>query len=665
MRRRAVGLGLMVFLVYSVFSYFILPAIGNSTYASNEHSIMVTNHINDSTTDTPKFESLIFLNPLNLTQPLLDSAEYYCLRNKPVFTQDEYRFYFNYKNYGICKVENEGKFEVLNDTLVAVCGNSITPQFFFDPGEPEYIHNRRIPVKWTFSNRRIENSQFVLINCAYNSIYTRVFLKYKQEAVTRAEGIRRSIDPNSKPFTVAILVVDSLSDLIAENNLKETWDFLYNDLKALHFKYVKSFKGTTRDNMIPALYGMHLEDQKELIKGGNLKIIPTYRIFKDVQKDHAIWSYFRDLGYMTLFGYDSAYEFLAESLGPEVLTDHKFANFYKLTQNVYRFTDVSENQRCAGDQGGHKPMLDYTMNYYRTYKGLLKFGYTHISSAHEDTGNIRTVDKDLLQFFKEFNKTYTDNNEDFVIFFMGDHGRMNNLLRFDNRGYLNALNPMMFLLTSKSLQNNTLLQKNTDRLIGRFDLHLTFKYLANLPYGGLDDLKYRELKNSYPANDVVSLFKEEIQANRTCEDIGSSAQKCACDKFKQVNLTEELYKNIVEGAIETINTHIYSQSNSIPNCIYPKLTRLFKADHYEIREFNDGLESIYQLGYEVQYGNRIQAEVYFWLDKKDPFLDKFMADTGRPLIKFNPGGLKGNLLLKSIALKSPCEDQTCVCKHAN
>lgn len=662
MKGKVFQLTLIVFFIYSVFSYFILPVIEQSSKATKQLNISVNNFLNYSITDRTDYNSLLFLNLSNLTEPEKTSGEYYCLRNKPKFTQDEYRYYFNFKNYGVCEVENEVNIQVVNDTLTAVCGKSITPKFFFDPGEPEYIHNRRIPVKWSFYNRKIGNSQFVLINCEYNSIYTRVFLKYKQEAANKAQSIRNSIDPNSKPLTVAIFVIDSLSDLIAENNLKETWQFLNNDLNAQHFKYVKSFQGTTKDNMIPALYGMHLEDQKKLIQGGNLKIIPTYPIFKEAQKNHAIWSYFRNLGFITLFGYDSAYEFLAESLGPEILTDHKFANFYKLTHYVYRFTDVSENQRCAGDQGGHKPMLDYTMSFYKTYKGLLKFGYTHISSAHEDTGNIKTVDKDLVEFFKEFNKTYSENNEEFVIFFMGDHGRMNNLLRFDNRGYLDSLNPMMFVIASEGFKNYNILKENTERLIGRFDLHLTFKDLANLPYGGLSDFEYRELKNSYAANDVVSLFVEEIKANRTCEDIGSSAQKCACDQFKQINLTQELYKNIVEGTIKTINAHIYSESHNIPNCLNPTLTRLLSADHYEIRDFNNGLESIYNLTYEVQYKNTIQAEVYFWLDKKDAFLDKFMIDTKKPMKKFNPGGLNGNLLLKSITLKSPCKDQNCICQ---
>lgn len=653
---------IIVLSIYGLMSQVVVPLIEYSLKASENSKIEIFESKN--LTSNNELDAYLSNFIQNISEPSAkesNSEEYYCMRKKPQFSESEYKDLFQFKDYQPCKIETDDRIEIINDTVFAVCGNSLTPQYFFDPGEPEKIANKRISPKWSFSNRKIGSSQFVIINCGSKSIYTRVSLKYKDLAANNAQKIRNSINPDSKPFTVAILIIDSLSELSTQKNLIETWSYLNNDLKAYRFKYAKSFRYTTRDNMIPALYGLALNDQKDLIKDANIKNPNTYPIYKKVQEDHAIWSYFRSLGYITMFGYDSAFDFLGESLGTDVLTDHKFFNFYKTTQSLYRFNDLTQGQRCAGDQGGDKPMLDYTVKFYSTYNGLLKFGYTHISPAHEDTGNIRTADKDLLEFLKEFNKTYTENHEDFVLFFMGDHGRMNNLLRFDNRGYLEAFNPVMFIITSEKFKNNPILAKNTDRLIGRFDLYLTFKDLAKLPYGGMSDEEYGKLKNSFSAKDVVSLFREEIKANRTCEDIGSSSQKCSCDTFKKIDLSIPLQKEILLEIIKTINNEISEKSPQNTNCMKPELLTIINAENYEIRELSEQLESIYKLEYKLKKNTIIDAEVYFWFDKSDIFLTQFVNLSKKPLKKIFPTGLSANILLWNITISGPCQDSNCVC----
>ena len=47
-------------------------------------------------------------------------------------------------------------------------------------------------------------------------------------------------------------------------------------------------------------------------------------------------------------------------------------------------------------------MLNCVESYSKEYRGVYRFGYTHIKTAHEKSGTIfRTVKNNLLKFFKD------------------------------------------------------------------------------------------------------------------------------------------------------------------------------------------------------------------------------------------------------------------------
>ena len=671
----------LIFLLISAFFLYVLASIFIFTYFSSSTSedlpAVVTRNFLDSEnlmmnqsqskTDEAAFGSMDSVYG-NLSIPLKTGEtkeKYYCLQRKPNFTQTEYNFYWKYKNYSPCKTTTKDLITVKENDVDAVCADGNPAKYFYDPGEPENLFSvKRIRVEWKSSKQDIGKSQFVLIKCGANSVYTRVFFSFNEEVARNSMKIKNSIDPKAKPFTVAVLVFDSLSEMSAEKNLPKSWNFL-NDLKTFNtykFPFAKANPFTTRENVIPITYGMHLADQEQTIQGANLKNVNSYQKYIDSQQ-RAIWREYSKSGYITFFGYDSAFDFLARSLGAKVLTDHKFINFYKLTQSVYRFTDMTENQRCAGDQGGHKPMLDATLKYYKTYQGYLRFGYTHISSAHENTGNIRTVDNDLLSFLQSFVEYYKSISEDFVLFVMGDHGRMNNLLRFDARGYWDTLNPLLHVVTSKAVDGKAL-TGNLDKLIGRFDLHLSLRDLVYWPYGGVDQLKYLEWKNEYKARDVVSLFREEIKYSRTCEDMGSDARKCFCDTYKQVDFGDKMYEDIVNGIIAQVNKYIYEMSEDTAECEKPEVKAIVSATHYEIRDMSDALESVYIISYKTQYSITIKVEAYFWYEKKDKFLTTFATDSSRPWRTFNLNQKTANILIWDLSVGGPCGSSNCLCKSS-
>ena len=45
-----------------------------------------------------------------------------------------------------------------------------------------------------------------------------------------------------------------------------------------------------------------------------------------------------------------------------------------------------------------------------------RFWYVHISAANEDSGNVKTVDADLVEFLQNILKRFNNTNENLVLF---------------------------------------------------------------------------------------------------------------------------------------------------------------------------------------------------------------------------------------------------------
>ena len=80
--------------------------------------------------------------------------------------------------------------------------------------------------------------------------------------------------------------------------------------------------------------------------------------------------------------------------------------------------------------------------------------------------------------------------EDFLLILMSDHGRGVDRLEFSFDHFIEHRLPLTIFLGNKDLiaridKENTL-NTNTQRLVGRYDLHLTLKTLGLVPYGKID-----------------------------------------------------------------------------------------------------------------------------------------------------------------------------------
>lgn len=288
-----------------------------------------------------------------------------------------------------------------------------------------------------------------------------------------------------KPLTVLIIVLDSVSRYHFYRNLVQTVNFLnsnivtgkYSDKYAIYDFLINNAQGlTTLPNMIPMIYGYEYSDLQQKLENFSIFNESDWHRFEEIQNQDAIWKHFEEMGFVTMFGYDTVNDYLSLCTGRKIFTDHVASNFYHGAAKIFSYNDFSMTQRCLGTKNAHRYLLDYANQFIKNYQGYNRFGYIHLSPGHENTGTvIKTADKDLVEFFTEIFENFDHKNEDIMINFLSDHGKHSDKWDLDYEGIMENRLPMHFLMANKELitrigkETDDILKLNTKRLVIRYD----------------------------------------------------------------------------------------------------------------------------------------------------------------------------------------------------
>lgn len=585
------------------------------------------------------------------------------------FSDDEVSRFWKYNDYGICeKSESYAYFE--GKELIVNCRKG-KPQYTQDPEYPQRLGGMPISPVWKNTYKYRERSEFVIVRCSkkQRDHFVFVFNKYKEEvsknAFSKASKYNKTLN---SPFTVLVLLFDSVSRGSAYMNWPKTMEFLNNlegsGTNFIDFEIPTTIGINTRPNMIPVLYGQSEDFHNEYLRDSTFTTLWPSSKYLLLQKD-AIWSYYSSLGYTTMFLYDTKFDFLVQSLGRIIKADHVFTNFWRLAYRIFDFHDFSEKQRCMGQEDSHYYSLSYTLQYLKNYKNNNRFAYVHLDAAHENTGNVRTVDKDLVEFLREMIKWYQKKNQYFTIFLLGDHGRINPVLQFNIKGYIDQRTPMTFVISSDyvisqwSAQN--ILKKNTKELVGRYDIHLSLKDIAHFPYERITNSSYLQLKAGYPVDDVVSLFREPISESRKCSDIGSSSMYCNCKDYKitekigfdaeVVNMISELGKVLVDNI----------ERNS-ENCKKSAKFSVVESKKFELSPYSRGWETLFKVRIKVDKTMYLNGFANFCKYSKVKRSKHALPIEEYPATIFTVNNTEVYVQLVKFDLESGCKENYCICK---
>ncbi|CAG9325547.1 unnamed protein product [Blepharisma stoltei] len=614
--------------------------IGNSNSRVKPSNVNSKSHPSAKNQDTDSFNT-------NAIKPLISSPEVNifdegikCFPHLSGYQkfQSDYRYKYHNRQLA-CNYDPLKVFDIKNNTLIMNCSNAGPAQYSLGNNPNfEILGNVKYNPDWRpyFTDPiDLDKHEYGFVKCGNTKKQGWLHNKYSWEVSDRVkertENITKELNltETQKPLTVLVLMVDAVSrqhffrsmgstvEFIRENIINGTYSDTYN---VYDFYNGNSHGENTLPNLVPLLFGHSYFDHLLQTRYLSLKSADSTNKFLKIQ-EKIIWKDFEKNGFVTMFGWETRWDYFAEIGGRKILCDHVAASFWRGALEVSGFTDFSEKQRCIGNHHSHEFLFNYTKEFLENYEGHNKFGYAHFSSGHEITGSVlEAMDADLAEFLEKTMRIHNEKNEDLAILLLSDHGlHMGPWDRYEE-GLIENLSPFTIFIANKQLlskineNSHEILLHNTQRLVGKYDVYLTLKHLSTVPYGNAM-LNYKDWKNEINLTSVVSLFHEEIPDNRTCEDIGIPLYWCNCLKYEKININDEssLAHHIAIEAVGAINRkNIKDKSQEV--CMEIKLEKVIKIEE-ELKESQKYSGNMYKVSFSIRERSGVVFTAFAYVAK--------------------------------------------------
>ncbi|OMJ78542.1 hypothetical protein SteCoe_21603 [Stentor coeruleus] len=622
-----------------------------------------TNIISNSTTN-------IVLNPTSDY-----SSPSQCRIPDHDFTQEEIKKYFKYNQYGSCPGKGLELNTIKDNVVISTCHNGNIPKTFIDDGSPQILGGTMSTIKYqSGSIRDLGNGEYIFIDCDKNEKYAYVINRFKDSISLKAQSKRKELSQNNstRPLSVLLLIIDSVSKGSAERNFPRTMDLLNKNLLSFplnnkfsvyNFEKAGALELSTRPNIIPIIFGQSSDYHDNYLKGIKLNNYKQNQKFTEIQ-EYALWNYYSKLGYVTMFSFETVMDYLAQSTGRFITADYVLANFWRASKKIFGFSEFREAQRCFGTENALFYGLNYTAQFFKNYKNHNRFAYVHTMAAHENTGNVQTIDHDLPQFLEYILELHNNKEEDLLIYLMSDHGRGQKDLYFSLKGYFDHRQVINYIILNKELEKSLNSQENLSHnqkhLLGRYDINLSLKSLAHHPYGGLSEKEKLDIKNKYIVRDAIDLFNQKIKPDRTCEDIGFTSDMCLCRDYDDINFDNSEEKIITSKIIELSLNYILSNRHDTIKCAKPIFNEIVSGSKFYLKFKSNGWDTNYRLDFSVQGDNIVYVSANFATKKRVEKL-KIAGVNKMPFTYFNVYETEVYLEIEEVIIRNTCEKILCVC----
>ena len=301
---------------------------------SNSEIIILESHIvksNEEYLQISKINSQMLIRNKTIT----DSSQIECLPKSfgVSIINDSIFFPKKYVYFG-CSKKAHGKLKVINNQISFDC-NGKNESFIFDEDSTEEILGR---YQMNFTRKSIDDykdtMEWFFAKCD-NNVLAYLENKFNQSAAQRARSIQEQLcyesnnTDRSRPLTVIMLMLDSVSRQSFFRNLKKTVDYLNNNLVSntsvfgekfvLYDFLINNAQGRkTVLNMVPILYGKTASVVDNHLVHFSINDKKDWHAFEDFQKK-SILNYFKEHGFVTLFSFDSYSDSLSYYTGRNIL----------------------------------------------------------------------------------------------------------------------------------------------------------------------------------------------------------------------------------------------------------------------------------------------------------------------------------------------------------
>ncbi|OMJ80937.1 hypothetical protein SteCoe_18698 [Stentor coeruleus] len=509
--------------------------------------------------------------------------------------------YFKPKKTFTCPtIKNQAKLEFTNNKTELTCpyAGSI---YISGPISEEYFGSYNFFDYWQPYQDPIfsPTSEFAYAKCDKDTLAI-LHNNYNSTVANRAKSITEPICKSKnisdiRPLSVVVLFLDSLSRQNFYRFLKQTKktleEYLLSEEFSVYDFMLNNAEGpTTVPNLSALLTGYRIDDYNDKLKG-KLTKKSDWPKFEALQNKTILWKHFERQGFVTMFLGESSNDFISQITGKKILTDHVVANFWRVAAKSTKFKEFIVGNQCIGSMPPHEYSLEYIKEFFKNYKGINRFAYAQINTAHEETcTRVSTIDKPLYKFISETLEFAKKNNEDIIMIVAGDHGRYYKAVTLES--FSEKMLPAHFVIASKRIiekfnvdQN---LVYNENMLISRLDWHATIKHMANFPYmtGPPTDLEMKEFYNSLPKKRGKDVFFEKLDEQRDCQSLGISENACLCDKGTFTN--EPISKEFKDIASKTVaNLNFLIKTNSLDKNYYQilKVLKIEKPSEEMIKNY--------------------------------------------------------------------------------
>lgn len=620
---------------------------------------------------TPQSTQGLFLEEYSEVLPY-EPPQSTCQARDLFFTEEEYKKIFNFRKYSSCEMPTDDVIYLDGEYIYAECVDG-EAEFSIDPGLPQRLGGEvKDEVIWSFDNKIGERSEYAFIRCG-KTHYSLFFIRFNQTASDRANKIRFSRKHDPKNMNVFVLVIDSLSRFTSYKYMPKFTEYLgermqnpeeFSDFSVYEFKRFGLPDIFTLPNMAQILYGESFEDIKKKLnvqKPDKNKESPEHLAY---QKEKSMWNYYMNQGFVTLFTKDTVYDFLNRFMGREITADHVFQNYWRSAWSVYGFDDFANRQRCYGRQNSHNLTFGYTYDFFEKYKSNNKFAYVHLDAAHENTGNIQTVDEELKYFIKSLTALFKKREENFMIYIMSDHGFKFEKIMFDVRSFIENTSPLAYLLISDEVEQKIKARENllhnSQMLTGRFDLNLMLKYLAHYPYDLPPNSYFEDIKKSYKIDSGVNLLTEKASPYRRCNELGVAKNRCICSWFEPIKRSDNTELEIIDKFYPLINQY-FDHTSQTPGCNLVSDIKYLRGQRFNIHSMPKGYITFYELQFLVNNSTLVEAKFNFCYENRvKRGMVKLKGDL-HPFSNYMVGKDKVLIQLSDLKVNKDCGDVGCLC----
>ena len=663
---------LVICLISLIFNLFFISSTlyspENITINLNPDQYQELFSFSSSAGENPSNDESFQTNPSQNASSSNNLEKEECIVHHSDFSPEEYQSIFKYQKYYRCVSTKDYSISQNDDKEVIIqCKDKKNPLYFSEDIPQMYGGEKKLIVRWTKVKTLSENSEFLLFKCSNKNIQALVFNRFKEEASIRANLIREKLSPKKKNMNVLLITLDSVSKNSFRINLPRTFEFLnliekdFQNFKSFRFSKSAVPEAFTRANMAEILFG---KKEIELKKAKKFKLGSHVFVTKgrDKNQDHAIWTHFKNLGYVTMFLHDTVWDYLPHFTGRIIDADNVFTNIWRYLWYLTDKHDFSEDQRCIGKKNFHELSFEYTLQFFSNYKENNKFGYLHLDAGHEGTGNIKTVDKDLYHFLRDLLTLVKSRDESLALFLISDHGfKYLNRIQFDARSFFEPKVAQTNLILSQDIikdwKVDNFISKNLNKLNGRFDLNLSLKELAYFPYNqnyNLSDLKtYKDYK-------VYSLLTEYLPNNRTCSEIGVPQINCICNWFEPVDLQLKHEIVVRDYLFDLVRRYFVESRNQTIDCDPLMDYDVLKYESFQLKSMDEGFDTLYQVEIKIPK-SVIKAKANFCTEKKILSTQKILEGGEFPFTFFEILGELVFLQISALEVDERCIENVCGC----